>query len=156
MSRAEDRARRVIRPKERLAAGKPAGSPRLRDARPAGRPRHGGRLGRARLVLRQARMADGETARSFNSARAWLIPLALLVAVAIALMWQITSRSRAPNPKRGELYQRTLENVREFCDPQHAGLESYCRDQATALLEFPECDPACVSLARRIRREPTR
>lgn len=86
----------------------------------------------------------------------WLVPIAFLLALAAALLWHNAARLGAPNPHRGEMYQRTLENARSFCEPAKPGLESYCRDQASLLLEFPECDPACVALARRIRGEPAR
>ncbi len=72
-------------------------------------------------------------------------------------MWQNTAQRRAlEDQKRAEMYRRTLENVRSVCAQPKPGLEGYCRDQATVLLEFPECDPACVALARKVRGEPTR
>jgi hypothetical protein len=84
----------------------------------------------------------------------WLAALA--VAFIAAWVWQGVARRRAPEPGRGEMYQRTLENLRAFCDPPKPELESYCREQAGAVLDFPECDADCVSLARRVRHEPTR
>ena len=54
------------------------------------------------------------------------------------------------------MYRGALENVRARCVPLKPELESYCRDHATLLLDYPECDPACVALVRKIRGEPTR
>lgn len=91
-----------------------------------------------------------------KSARGWLTSLALLAALALAILWQAASKTRARDPHRVEMYQRTLETVRSSCAEPKPALKSYCRDQAALLLEFPECDPECVSLVRRVRGEPTR
>ena len=86
----------------------------------------------------------------------WVVVIALLVVLAATRVWHCAAQQRSPDQRRAEMYQRTLETARSTCTPPKPGLESYCRDQATLLLEFPECDPACVALARRIRGEPTR
>jgi hypothetical protein len=88
----------------------------------------------------------------------WLTLWLLILggAAAALLVWQGARFERAPDKHRVEMYQRTLESVRTTCFPPKAGVESYCRDQALLLLEFPECDPSCVSLARKVRGEPTR
>jgi hypothetical protein len=103
-------------------------------------------------------MVKSELGRDSGPSRGnrWLVLIAVLTAVTGALLWQSVSRWSAANPHRGELYQRTLENVRATCSPPKPGVESYCRDQALLLLDFPECDAACVALARKIRGEPTR
>ena len=92
-------------------------------------------------------------------ARRWLAlwPLALALALAGIWVWQNAAQKRAlESQKRVEMYERTLENVRSVFAQPKPELQSYCRDQATILLEFPECDPVCVALARRVRGEPTR
>jgi hypothetical protein len=87
--------------------------------------------------------------------RIWVIA-ALLLGMAALWAWQVHLRARAPNPQRVELFNRTYASVLESCRPPKAALEAYCRDQATLLLDYPECDEACVALVREIRREPGR
>src|SRR5262249_51748512 len=87
---------------------------------------------------------------------AWLAALALLLAAAAILAWQLSARFGPPDPHRAGMYQRTLAAVRESCLPPGPNVESYCRDQAALLLTFPECDADCVALARNIRHEPGR
>jgi hypothetical protein len=102
-------------------------------------------------------MMDSAEQRTKRPAR-WLGLWFLVVALALAAawMWQRATQRSQSDPHRGEMYQRTLESVRASCFPPKPGVESYCRDQALLLLEFPECNPACVALARKIRGEPTR
>jgi len=98
--------------------------------------------------------AEERTKRAGRWLALWLVILA--VALTAAWVWQGAARRRVQDPHRGEMYQRTLESVRTICFPPKPGVESYCRDQALLLLEFPECDPSCVALARKVRGEPTR
>jgi hypothetical protein len=89
--------------------------------------------------------------------RTWLNVAAIIALLAAILVWQLAPRWFAPpHPQRHEMYQRSLANVRTSCEPVKPELESYCREQASALLEFPECDAECVALVRAIRREPRR
>ena len=88
--------------------------------------------------------------------RAWLVVAVFVLATAGILLWQIAARRGSPNEHRAEMYQRTLATVRDSCSPPKPSLDSYCRDQAGLLLEFPECDAECVALARAIRHEPGR
>jgi len=88
--------------------------------------------------------------------RVWLVVAVFLLATAGVLLWQLAARWGGPNEHRAEMYQRTLATVRESCSPPKPNLDSYCRDEAALLLEFPECDAACVALARAIRHEPGR
>jgi len=104
-------------------------------------------------------MTDSADQRPKQSGRGrgfvlWLLMLAVVLTG--AWLWQIASRKQTQDAHRAEMFQRTLESVRSACFPPKAGVESYCRDQALLLLEFPECDPACVALARKVRNEPTR
>jgi hypothetical protein len=98
--------------------------------------------------------ANSKPRRGRRALALWVLLLAL--ALTAAWMWQRATQRGESDPHRGELYQRTLESVRASCFPPKPGVESYCRDQALLLLEFPECDPECVALARKIRGEPTR
>jgi hypothetical protein len=83
------------------------------------------------------------------------LALVLLGLFAIWSCQQATRRAGSPE-HRAEMYREALENVRTRCVPPRSSLESYCRDHATLLLEYPECDPGCVTLVRQIRGEPTR
>jgi hypothetical protein len=87
---------------------------------------------------------------------AWLAAGALMLAGLAIWSWQQAARRGASPQSRAEMYREALENVRSRCLPPGPGLESYCRDHATLLLDYPECDPACVSMVRQIRGEPTR
>jgi hypothetical protein len=94
--------------------------------------------------------------RMVRVSRAWLAAgVAVLGLVAIWSWQQASRRGESPQP-RAEMYRAALENVRARCTPPSRELESYCRDNATLLLDYPECDAACVSLVRHIRGEPTR
>jgi hypothetical protein len=88
--------------------------------------------------------------------RLWLAVSVVALASLGAWVWHIRTQWQEANQHRGEMYQRTLETVRSVCVNPKPGVESYCRDQALLLLEFPECDPECVALARKVRGEPTR
>jgi hypothetical protein len=58
---------------------------------------------------------------------------------------------------RAALYARTLENLDSICrDPRSTPLPEFCHGQARLALAFPECDGACVDLARASLRQPTR
>jgi cytochrome b pre-mRNA-processing protein 3 len=60
---------------------------------------------------------------------------------------------------RRALYERTLRTLSSpSCDPekQPAGLEPFCREQAEFIVQFPECDEACRTLARPHRSKPTK
>ena len=77
-------------------------------------------------------------------------------AVAVVAIVAFGLRRPAGDAQRAALYAKTLEAVRTTCVPVTAATESYCRDQANLLLDFPECDAECVRLARQVRREPRR
>ncbi|HEY2775068.1 MAG TPA: hypothetical protein VGK20_13555 [Candidatus Binatia bacterium] len=63
-----------------------------------------------------------------------------------------------PAPIRREIYLRTLSSVTALCTDQRAAdaVASRCQDSARFLVEFPECDEACRTLARPFLPEPTR
>lgn len=88
--------------------------------------------------------------------RGWLVVGLLALAVVGGWAWQQASRRGGSPQHRAEMFQQALQNVQARCVPPKAELESYCRDHATLLLDYPECDAECVALVRRIRNEPTR
>src|SRR5262245_10889720 len=81
---------------------------------------------------------------------------AILVALAILglVLWRLGAEGRAirllPAEERRALYERTLRTLRSPCgsEKRASGLDEFCRDQAVFILEFPECEAECVSLAR--------
>jgi hypothetical protein len=89
--------------------------------------------------------------------RRWTIVAISLVGLAVALLWwwwQQTEQGRAlralPPADRVGLYERTLENLKTVCDPAPGrSVREFCREQATIILELPECDGACRALAQR-------
>ena len=89
-----------------------------------------------------------------------LRPLVLVGALALALAggwaWQQASRRGGAPEQRAEHYARKLDELRARCLPPKPDLEGDCRERATSLLDYPECDATCVGLVRRIRGEPTR
>jgi hypothetical protein len=92
--------------------------------------------------------------------------LAVLAATLFALMLIWSARQRGerdaleqlPSSERRALYERTLHTLESSCDPQRQprGLDDFCRDQADFVVQFPECDAACRTLAARHSPEPTR
>ena len=109
--------------------------------------------GTERALSAQVQTPSDKSSRS----AAWLVAALSLLAAAGVWLWQSAPHRWAePDLQRGEMYQRALANVRASCEPLKPDLETYCREQATLLLGFPECDAECVVLVRSIRREPRR
>lgn len=77
-----------------------------------------------------------------------------LVAVLAVWGWWLGAERRAvralPAEERMALFAQTLRGFEDLCRPPRAGLEQHCRRQASFLLNFPECDEHCLSLARPI------
>jgi hypothetical protein len=96
----------------------------------------------------------------------WLLVGATLVAGTIlctAWWWVATTDARAlralPDQQRIPLYQRTVETLRNVCDPAPGrSMRDFCRRQAEIAIAFRECDasPACQELARRHLSQPHR
>jgi hypothetical protein len=62
-----------------------------------------------------------------------------------------------PPAQRHALYERTMENLKTVCDPAPGrSVREFCRGQAALALEFPECDDACRTTARRHMSLPRR
>ena len=89
---------------------------------------------------------------------AWLGALLVLLP-ALSLWWSHRDNVvHLPDAERRALYDRTIDTLASFCDPQHAlpGIEDYCRRQAAFAVQFPECDATCVKLAEPHRPHPAR
>jgi len=99
---------------------------------------------------------DSRRLQTARIGRAWLAAGALVLALVGGWAWQRAGRRDGSLQGRLEMYQEAMENVRSRCVPPAAGLDGYCRDHATLLLDYPECDAECVALVRQIRGEPTR
>lgn len=91
----------------------------------------------------------GRTIRSWRSS----IPVAFAVALLAAFLWFLTVRSlpatlrQLPAEQRAALVDHALRNLRDVC---HGGgrPREFCREQATLLVELPECQGACQAQAR--------
>ncbi|HET6438280.1 MAG TPA: hypothetical protein VFG59_09480 [Anaeromyxobacter sp.] len=75
--------------------------------------------------------------------------VALLAAVLWVSNWRSTPATlrRLPAKERAALMERTLSTVREICR-EPARPREFCREQASILLDLPECDRACQALAK--------
>jgi hypothetical protein len=77
-------------------------------------------------------------------------------------LWSRVDESTAirslPPAERQELFRSTLHTLQGACAPSTRadGLEAFCNDQARFVLQFPECDNACQSQAKRAHTVPRR
>jgi hypothetical protein len=97
-----------------------------------------------------------------DSAALWAAVVLAVVAAVGFWIWRATAERRAiealgPEERHG-LFLRTEENLRSACAAPPEPLLSYCQQQASFLLEFPECGEACKAIAREqlSRTQPTR
>lgn len=86
--------------------------------------------------------------------------LAVLLLVG-AWMWAHGAERRAvrslPLEERSALYQTTLGVLRGACYAGRSdGLDAFCRKQAEFIVEFPECDAACMAFARARSSSPSK
>jgi len=90
---------------------------------------------------------------------------AFLACGAVALViggfaWRGTADRRAlselPASQRQELYRRVFDDLDQICRPPSGALDDWCRQQASFLAGFPECDDRCVALTRPFRPSATR
>lgn len=93
--------------------------------------------------------------------RDWAGPFAVALAAGVIWFGQWQSERSGylemPAAERQGLYERTLENLRELCAaPADGDRRSFCHAQAELVLRLPECDAACVQLARQNVAPPTR
>jgi hypothetical protein len=103
--------------------------------------------------------------RAFHERRggAWLAIAAILAAAALLIgfwVWRSGAESRAihdlPAPVRAQVYLHTLANLKTLCDRPDGAFDDYCRRQAAFIIEFPECDDACLDIAGRHREHRPR
>lgn len=93
----------------------------------------------------------------------WVLVLFIMLAAAVLFwIWSPAPQTRAirdlPASDRHVLYERTLATLRSPCNPDKGadGLLEYCRQQAEFIVQFPECDAACATLAKRFLVTPAR
>jgi hypothetical protein len=71
------------------------------------------------------------------------------------LIWSFGQGGRALRdlspPERQAVYQRTTDDLRALCGPNHPkALQEHCRELAATVAPLPECDAACAELVRPI------
>lgn len=94
----------------------------------------------------------------------WAVAAGLAIVASCALLWWSASAdTRAlralPDAQRLAVYQRTMENLKNTCDPAAPrSLRDFCRREAELAAKFEECDadPACQELVRRHLFQPHR
>jgi hypothetical protein len=90
--------------------------------------------------------------------------LLLLAGSACVVLWRWsrndeTSAIRTlPVADRRALFEGTLRTLESVCEEQKRppGLEGFCNEQAIFVAQFPECEAACLALAKGARTPPTR
>jgi hypothetical protein len=89
----------------------------------------------------------------------WLAALMLvLVAVVLSvgvLVWQTTAPGRSLRAlsagERRIVYERTMDDLRTLCGPQHPeALREHCRELATLVAPMEECGSDCEAVIRPI------
>lgn len=106
------------------------------------------------------RTSQGDTrdpGRERKTALAWRSRLPLVTAFGVALvtlvLWIVTMQSgpaalrHLPVKERAALVQRTLSNLHDICRGGDRPRE-FCKEQASLLLDLPECGEACRAEAR--------
>ena len=77
--------------------------------------------------------------------------LAVLGSAAVWI-WQRGAEGRAVQELSAEdrqlVYSRTMENLRLLCADGRPSLYAYCRREAEFILNFPECDANCHTIAK--------
>lgn len=76
------------------------------------------------------------------------VAIAALAVTAIGLWgWSLSAERRAiyhlPSDERAVVYFDAMKAFEATCAPPRAGLNEYCRSQATFLANFPDCDERC-------------
>lgn len=89
--------------------------------------------------------------------------LAAALAIVALWWWNVSAETRdlraLPDEQRLPLYRRTLDNLKNICDPAAPrSLREFCHQQAVLALRFKECegDALCTELARRHLSQPHR
>lgn len=100
-----------------------------------------------------------------GAARGWVIPVAVLLALTVALVvLSVVCAGREqralrdlPATERAALYQRTRANLTGLCAPPHAEvLARFCGEEALVIVSLPECDVACRAMAQPFLPHATR
>ena len=99
-----------------------------------------------------------------NRNRGWFGAAALIAAIGFAIVawgWAAGDERRAlsavPTPERTVMFERVRSAAEAVCDPRAAHrLRERCESFAGFLLEFPECDEACVGFVRSVSSQPAR
>ena len=99
----------------------------------------------------------GDRGPNQDATSGWRSRLPLLASFGVALLgaalWFLTAQTgstalrRLPAAERAALVERTLTNLNELCQGGERPRE-FCREQASLLLELPECADACRTAAR--------
>lgn len=111
---------------------------------------------------RPFRAFPGPPRRPRRPHRLWTALAVVALAAAIVSYWWMAGEEartiRAlPPAQRAPLFQRTMDNLRNVCDPAPGrSLRDFCRTEAQRALQFPECDGACREIARRHLSLPRR
>ncbi len=89
-----------------------------------------------------------------------LVVVAAIAAVIAILIGAQDRTGRAirslPEAERHALYQRTFDTLRSTCKVDASNLDEYCREQASLIEQFPECDRDCRTVASPYLSHPTR
>jgi hypothetical protein len=89
-----------------------------------------------------------------------LVGCGAVALVVAGFAWRGTADRRAlgglPASQRHELYRRVLDDLDRFCRTPAEALDGWCREQASFLATFPECDERCDALARPLMPSATR
>jgi hypothetical protein len=119
--------------------------------------RHGVRATVHPLPAAAARGSDRSRARAVTHGLGLVLGAGILVGGMVhATAADARALRELPAGARAELYARTLQNLESVCAPGNGALPEFCDGQARLALAFPECDGACVELARTSLRQPTR
>lgn len=102
--------------------------------------------------------------RRIDPARVRLfVVVAALLGLFVFALWQYVMKqheksvARLPEPQRVEAYGATLRELQTDCRPPIApALRDHCEEQASWILQFPECDRACRALAEPLVRPTAR
>lgn len=102
---------------------------------------------------------------SNSSACKWIAGFFLILFLSgLAIFWHQQTAPELgalPLSERRTLYLRTLDTLRTSCAAASpasapAALDDHCRHQATFIVQFPECDARCQTLAEPFLPKPAR
>jgi hypothetical protein len=100
--------------------------------------------------------------RRYADRAGWGLALLILLALAIAFIWNAGAERRAiegMDPvQRRALYEQSFGELERLCGggPRDDALEKRCVDQVAFVLQFPECDARCQAIARSHTPRPTK